>query len=114
MRVDYLFDRFGRSVRLYTVATEQYSQPHNAIIQPLRYKNKMYLADLHLPAGIGNMGYYLYLGSASVDITALQSEEVYIEAGGEKYFITKAEKVYFGENPIYIWAILKTVREVSD
>lgn len=41
-------------------------------------------------------------------------EEVWLNAsGGERYQIDRAERVYLGEEALYIWAILRSVTEAE-
>lgn len=83
-----------------------WSEPYKAIIQPLRYKNKMYLESTRTEIGVNEGDYYLYIGPASHDLTALTSE-CYLHFEEKKCYIEKCEKVYLRDSTIYIWAILK-------
>ena len=56
-----LIERYGRSVSL-SMEDGWHSPQFRALIQPLRYKNKMYLEGVHTPIGIHDPGYYLYIG----------------------------------------------------
>ena len=110
-----LIERYGRSVSL-SMEDGWHSPQFRALIQPLRYKNKMYLEGVHTPIGIHDPGYYLYIGPAAHDVTKLGSmwEEVWLNAsGGERYQIDRAERVYLGEEALYIWAILRSVTEAE-
>lgn len=107
-----LMERYGQSVSL---STEDgwHSPRFKAFIQPLRYKNKMYLEGVHTSVGIHNPGYYLYIGPAAHDVTKL-GEDVRLNAfGGERYQIDRAEQVYLGGEALYIWAILRSVTEAA-
>lgn len=107
-----LMERYGRSVSL---STEDgwHSPQFTAFIQPLRYKNKMYLEGVHTAIGIHNPGYYLYIGPASHDITRLGEDARLNAFGGERYQIDRAERVTIGEEALYIWAILRSVTEAT-
>ena len=110
-----LIERYGRSVSL-SMEDGWHSPQFRALIQPLRYKNKMYLEGVHTPIGIHDPGYYLYIGPAAHDVTKLGSmgDEVWLNAsGGERYQIDRAERVYLGEEALYIWAILRSVTEAE-
>ena len=62
------FEKFGSSVRL-TDGAGWYSPVYKAFLQPLRYKNKMYLEGTYTPIGRDNTGLYLYLVKNGVDIS---------------------------------------------
>lgn len=84
------------------------SAPYRALIQPLRYKNKMYLDGAYTDIGKSSSGYYLYIGPSNHDITKLD-ETSFLLSGDIKYVISRAEKCYLGENVTHIWAILRNV-----
>lgn len=108
-----LMQRYGRSVSL---STEDgwHSPQFKAFIQPLRYKNKMYLEGVHTTIGIHDPGYYLYIGPAAHDVTRLGEDARLTAFGGEPYQIDRAERVYIGENTLFIWAILRSVTQAKD
>ena len=75
-----------------------------AYISPLRYKNKMYLRPENTDIGKADDGYYLYVGPGTVDIEECSG---YLECLDEYYTVDKTEKVYFGNDAVYVWAILR-------
>ena len=83
-----------------------------ALIQPLRYKNKMYLDGIYTEIGFNSQGHYLYLGPPEPDLGALSAGE-YLCADGVHYQIDRAEKVYQKDRVFYIWAIIRTITEVD-
>ncbi|MDR2646540.1 MAG: hypothetical protein LBB67_00205 [Oscillospiraceae bacterium] len=104
-----MMERFGRQVFLCLPDGWQ-SEQFGAFIQPLRYKNKMYLGGVNTPIGFNREGYYLFLGPPEHDITKL-GRDMWIQCGGERYTIDRAEVVYFGENPSHIWATIRSMVE---
>lgn len=107
-----LMEWYGRSVSL-TAEDGWHSPQFKAFIQPLRYKNKMYLEGVHTPIGIHDPGYYLYIGPAAHDVTRLGADARLHASGGECYQIDRAERVFIGEETAYIWAILRSVSEAE-
>ena len=83
------------------------SESYRAVIQPLRYKNKMYLEGERTQIGRHHPGYYLYIGPARHDLTKL-SEGARIRAESGEYTIDRAEKCYLGDTVTHIWAILRS------
>ena len=104
-----LLKKYGQPVKLDWpdgTSTESY-----ALIEPLRYKNKMYLEDKRVALGIGDMSYYLYLGPAGHDLSVLDADEYMLKSGNEKYVVTRAERLYYSDGIAYIWAVIKRVKE---
>ncbi len=106
-----LFKKFGREI--YLQQDDGWSSEiFHGFIQPLRYKNKMYLDGVYTVIGFDNQGKYLYIGPAKHDLTALENE-TFILCDGVKYTVDRAEKVYYGKEPVYIWAIIREIVEVD-
>ncbi|MDO4154278.1 MAG: hypothetical protein Q4E21_05435 [Clostridia bacterium] len=106
------FNKFGRSVYL-SDGTDWHSPVYRAFLQPLRYKNKMYLEGTYTVLGKDPNGLFLYIGPAKHDITRLQKNGRVTDADGKQYVIQRAEKVCRGDEPFYFWAILKEICEVT-
>ncbi len=105
-----MFRRFGREIVL-RQDDGWHSEIFHGLIQPLRYKNKIYLDGVYTVIGFDNQGKYLYIGPARHDLTTFDAG--YVEADGVKYTIDRAEKVYCGASPLYIWAIIREIVEVA-
>lgn len=101
-----LFKQYGRKVSL--CSDEGVKQSYKALIQPLRYKNKMYLDGIYTEIGFNSQGHYLYIGPPEADLTAVNDGD-FLSADGMNYQIDRAEKVYAGEKVFYIWAIIRTI-----
>ncbi len=112
IRMDCFFNKFGRSVFLCD-NTGWRSPVYRAFLQPLRYKNKMYLEGTYTVLGKDPNGLYLYIGSPKHDITRLPKDSRVTDADGKSYLIQRAEKVCRGDAPYYFWAILKEISEVK-
>lgn len=112
MQITQFLNRFGRRACL-TQRDGWTSTPFRCFLQPLRYKNKMYLYGVNTQIGYNAQGYYLYIGPPEHDLTAL-SDETELEIGNEHYRVDRAEKVCCGDAVYYIWAIVRTVVEESE
>lgn len=106
------FQKYGRSVRLSDTAG-WYSPQFKAFLQPLRYKNKMYLEGTYTVIGRDQNDLYLYIGPKEHDLTRLSHGTRLTDSDGRTYVIQRAEKVCRGDSPFYFWAILKAVSEVK-
>ena len=109
MTAEMIFATQGRRITFFDGEKEQ---TFKALIQPLRYKNKMYLDGIYTEIGFNSQGHYLYIGPPDPDLTLAQDGE-YISCMGEKYRIDRAEKVYKGEDVFYIWAIIRVIVETE-
>ena len=109
MQITQFLNRFGR--RAYLTQRDGWtSTPFHCFLQPLRYKNKMYLYGVNTQIGYNAQGHYLYIGPPEHDLTRL-SDETEIAIGDAHYRVDRAEKVWCGESVYYIWAIVRTVVE---
>ena len=111
MTIKPVFDRYGRPVSFIPKEGDEVTETR-AFISPLRYKNKMYLYGVNTEIGYNSQGHYLYIGPPDPDLTAAEDGS-YISCLGEKYRIDRAEKVYKGEEPFYIWAIIRVMVETD-
>ena len=112
MTLNALFHAYGRPASL-CAANGAVRTQTDAIISPLRYKNKMYLDGVNTEIGFNSQGHYLYLGPPTPDLTAAADGD-YVACSGEKYRIDRAEKVYRGSEVFYIWAIIRVIVETED
>ncbi len=104
-----IFDSYARKISVHDAGTVKTGK---AFIQPLRYKNKMYLDGIYTEIGFNSQGHYLYIGPPEPDLTLI-SDSGYISSDGTNYRIDRAERVYLGEKIFYIWAIIRTIVEVT-
>ena len=105
------FAPYGRTVTLCD-ANGSTLNTFKALIQPLRYKNKMYLDGIYTEIGFNSQGHYLYLGPPEPDLCSLTAGD-HLCADGMSYQIDRAEKVYHKDKVFYIWAIIRTITEVD-
>ncbi len=111
MNIEPVFRYYGRPVSFVSKDGNEAAET-KAFISPLRYKNKMYLYGVNTEIGYNSQGHYLYIGPPDPDLTAAEDGS-YIRCMGEKYRIDRAEKVYNGEKPFYIWAIIRVMVETD-
>jgi len=104
-----MMERYGRQARL-CLPDGWNSENFGVFIQPLRYKNKMYLGGINTRIGFNREGYYLYLGPPEHDLTQL-GQDMWIQCGSERYTVDRAEVVHFGDEPSHIWAIIRSMVE---
>ncbi|MBP5618043.1 MAG: hypothetical protein J6X61_02710 [Clostridia bacterium] len=96
-----LMEEQGRTVYLLTAGPGVH-----CFLQPMRYKNKMYLDSQYARVGVVDESCFLYLGPPDCDLPEGASPVLWDEAG-EGYTCVKQEIVRFGRLPVYTWAILR-------
>lgn len=110
MTINTMFEKFGQEITC--KGSDGWSSPiFGGFIQPLRYKNKMYLNGVNTVIGFNSQGHYLYIGPPEHDITKLNNE-YWIESDSKKYIVDRSEKVYLKNEAVYIWAIIREIVEV--
>jgi hypothetical protein len=109
-RVDRQLQQWGRQVTLYLPQGEI---TVHAMLQPLRYKNKMYLGGAYLPTGFEDGGHYLYIGERRCRLDRCPAG-VQLAADGQRYLVKRAEAVYLGEEALYVWAVVRRCEEETD
>lgn len=110
MNIDSILRRFGRTVSL-SGADGWQSEEFNAFIQPLRYKTKLYLSGDFTPVGVNKNNVYLYIGPPRHDLTKLDETYRITDGDGCKYMVDKTEKIYIGDDPLYVWAVIRQTTE---
>lgn len=105
--LELLLKRHGRRV---TVAQGGVEKPCHALVTPLRYKNKMYLDADVTDFGIMDNTRLLYIGPATPDFTKNWAD-TRVSIGEQKHFVTRADMIYWKNEPFYIWAVLGNIVE---
>ena len=110
MQIQKLLQTYGRAVTAHTGAAEPLA--YHAFIQPLRYKNKLYLYGVNTEIGYNSQGHYLYIGPPEPDLSAWE-DDACLQCGGVKYRVDRAEGVYLGNRLLYVWAIIRSIVEIG-
>lgn len=97
--------KYGRNVKIYNAAGELV-QELNCLIQPLRYKNKMYMQGTPTDIGYDYSGYCLLIAPPCFDAASM-SESGYLSDGDKQYHVDRCDEIYFGSEKFYIWAVLR-------
>lgn len=109
MSIEKMLDKFGNTV--YITGRDGWKSPlFKAFIQPLRYKNKLYMTGDITPVGINSNNVYLYIGPAKHDLTKLDKSYRILDSD-KSYLIDRAEKITVKNNTVYIWAVIRQTTE---
>lgn len=77
-----------------------------ALLQPLRYKNKMYLSAVSTELRYDSSRKFLLIAPADVDVSNADGYECVISDGKNKYITDRSETIMFGQTPLYCWAVV--------
>lgn len=108
-RINSFIERYGCEVSLAADGTD-FAAPYRAFVQPLRYKNKMYLEGTRTRIGYADQSYYLYVGPGDVDVATLKAGAV-LRMGETRFYFSHSEAVRIADQTIYMWAILRALVE---
>lgn len=102
-----IFNSVGETIKRYgcCVCIEQNGKKLNtkAFVEPLRYKNKVYVGGKYHRLGFLNTEKYLYVGPADYEL--IQNTSV-IQTHNCKYIVKRCETYYVKDCAVYVWAIL--------
>lgn len=87
------------------VVIGQESNMTYALIEPMRYKNKLYLEMPRDILGFTDKECFLYLGPSDVDFVGAENDTV-IRTVSKAFNVTRADRLMVAGEPQYIWAVL--------
>lgn len=93
--------RYGENI---TITTEKGVTVVKGIIEPLLYKNKLYLGGKHIPQGYFDSGNYLMICPPEAKLPVLGA--AFVEARDKKFVLKRSEVVRAKDEAFYIWAVL--------
>lgn len=98
-----LFEKYGVTV---SSTDGKRTAVFNAFLQPLRYKNKIYLSGVPTELGYDGLNKYLLLAPPEVDIEYLEGKSFNLSFGEDTFATDHCEPVYLGKKKLYYWAIV--------
>jgi len=105
-----LLKRYGREV---TLQKEGQTRRFAAYIAPFGYQNRQYLEDKYSVIGYRDQNTFLYIGSPENGGDCLAVDDV-IDCGGEGFVVSVCEMRRVGEQPFYVWAVLRRANEEAN
>ena len=88
------------------LSSSQGETSFKAFLQPLRYKNKMYLSGTLTEIGYDTLRKFVLICPVEIDITTVDGIETLLKFGEDDYCVDHCEKVFFKDRPLYYWAIV--------
>ncbi len=98
--VDREIGRYGMGI---VIRQDGKSVRTRAFVEPLRYRNKIYIGGELRPLGFARREKYLYVGKSE---HKLEENKSVIESSGGKYIVKRCETYFVRDTPVYEWAIL--------
>lgn len=98
--VDETIKRYGCSL---SVCDNNSRLNTKAFIEPLRYKNEIYIGGKKHILGNSQNRRYLYVGLSDIK---LNQNATVIEFRNNKYIVKRSETYFISDCPVYVWAIL--------
>ena len=99
-----LFEKMG--VTLTIKKDNQILTSFKAFLQPLRYKNKIYLRGVATELGYDSLKKYLLISPSEIDLSDVDGTNCSLYFGDKHLSIDHMEAVYFGKNAFYNWSIV--------
>ncbi len=110
-----IFSMVGDTIKRYgcdvSIKTGDKVVNTSAFVEPLRYKNKIYVGGEYHYVGFRRTEKYLYIGSPEYDLTENVSV---IQMFDNKYIVKRCELYYVNNSPVYVWAILLPYGSASE
>ena len=101
--IEQFLNTVGEEVR---VETEGKSYNVKALIEPMRYKNKLYLSGVPTELGYDGLNKYLLICPTDIDLGNIDGINYRLCFGDNAYGVDHFETVYSQNKPAYIWAIV--------
>ncbi len=98
-------NRLLRRARPFTLICDGGERQIKALLQPMRYKNKLYVDDKYTELGVVDSSTFLFIASADLEVN--EGVDYLLDGDGCGYAFIKAEKVYCMDKPAYTWAIVR-------
>ena len=86
-----------------TVINDDNKVSTRAFVEPLRYRNKIYIGGEYRTLGMKHSEKYLYVGVP--DVTLVENKTI-IKRKDNEYLVKRVERYYVKEQIAYTWAIL--------
>ena len=101
-----LFNKFGVRMSYVTVSSSDSSYDFYAFLQPLRYKNKLYLSGVPTELGYDGLNKYLLICPPDIDIGSIDGINYRLCFSDKAFGVDHCETVYSMGKPLYLWAII--------
>ena len=101
-----LFCKYGVKMNYVVTNSKHLSKEFYGFLQPLRYKNKLYLSGVPTELGYDGLNKYLLICPTDIDLSNIDGINYRLCFGDNAYGVDHFETVYSQNKPVYIWAIV--------
>lgn len=100
-----LLDKKGLTMAITYYATGDTTY-FKAFLQPLRYKNKLYLSHKPTELSYDTLQKYLLITDPDSPLEKVDGHTYKLYYGDDYFKVDHCEKVYLGNEPYYYWAVV--------
>ncbi len=100
-----LFDKYGVKMS-YISSQDSNTFDFYAFLQPLRYKNKLYLSGVPTELGFDGLNKYLLICDPGINMESIDGINHRLVFGKNAYGVDHHEIIYRMGEPLYMWAII--------
>ena len=101
-----LFDKYGLKMSYVVSSSKKQTFDFHAFLQPLRYKNKLYLSGVPTELGYDGLNKYLLICPPEIEIDKIDGINYRLCFKDEAFGVDHYETVYRFGKAFYIWAII--------
>ena len=101
-----LFDKFGVKMSYIVASSPMDSFDFHAFLQPLRYKNKLYLSGVPTELGYDGLNKYLLICPPDINMDSIDGINHRLCFQDKAFGVDHCETVYSRGEPMYLWAII--------
>ncbi len=103
-----MFDKLGLEISIINTGSQD-EYTFKGFLQPLLYKNKLYLDGIRTELGYDGQHTYLLISPPNFDLSVVNNSTSYLMFNSSKYTINHTEKVYLGQKWLYNWSVVSRV-----
>jgi hypothetical protein len=100
------FDKYGIKMSYVVPGSKTKTFDFHAFLQPLRYKNKLYLSGVPTELGYDGLNKYLLICPPEINIKDIDGINCRLCLGDEAFGVDHYETVYRFGKAFYLWAII--------
>ena len=100
------FEKYGIRMRYVVSGSKNKTFDFYGFLQPLRYKNKLYLSGVPTELGYDGLNKYLLICPPEIDMKSIDGINYRLCFGEEAFGVDHCETVYRQGKPFYLWAII--------
>lgn len=101
-----IFEKYGVKMSYVVPSARDKGFNFFAFLQPLRYKNKLYLSGVPTELGYDGLNKYLLICPANINLDSIDGITHRLCFGDSAFGVDHCETVYAKGEALYLWAII--------